>query len=92
MPAEIENILLTHKDVVNAAVFGVKDEERGEVPMAFITRANGATVTPQELIDYVDSRVNYYKKLRGGIRVLDAFPLTSLKKINRGVLKKMLST
>ncbi|CAG2179365.1 unnamed protein product, partial [Oppiella nova] len=90
MPAEIENILLTHNDVVNAAVFGVKDEERGEVPMAFVTLVNGVTVEPQELIDYVDSRVNYYKKLRGGIRVLDAFPLTSLKKINRGVLKKML--
>ncbi|CAG2106600.1 unnamed protein product [Medioppia subpectinata] len=89
-PAEIENVLLTHRDVINAAVFGVRDEDRGEVPMAFVTLAQGSTVSAQEIVDYVDSRVNYYKKLRGGVRILDSMPMTSLKKINRAELKKLI--
>ncbi|CAG2109652.1 unnamed protein product [Medioppia subpectinata] len=89
-PAEIENVLLTHRDVINAAVFGVRDEDRGEVPMAFVTLAQGSTVSAQEIVDYVDSRVNYYKKLRGGVRILNSMPMTSLKKINRAELKKLI--
>ncbi|XP_054166584.1 luciferin 4-monooxygenase-like [Oppia nitens] len=88
-PAELESILLSHRDVMNTAVIGVKDEERIEVPMAFVTVVNGSQVTPKELIDYVDSRVNYYKKLRGGLKILEAFPMTSLKKINKSELRRL---
>ena len=90
IPTEIENILLTHNCVENAAVIGINDEERGEVPMAFITVVEDSDVNIKEIIDYVNSRVDdKSKQIRGGIRVLDTLPMTPLMKINKMKLKKM---
>ena len=90
-PSELEEILMTHSDVENAAVIGVKHVIHNEVPFAFVTLIKGSTVSEQTLIDYVDSRVNYYKKLRGGLKILDAFPMTALRKINKAELRKMMT-
>ncbi|CAG2166914.1 unnamed protein product, partial [Oppiella nova] len=65
-PVELENILVTHESVVNAAVIGVDDSEDGEVPMGFVTVRDGCAVGEQELIDYVNERVNRIKQMRGG--------------------------
>ncbi|CAG2171973.1 unnamed protein product, partial [Oppiella nova] len=63
-PVELENILVTHESVVNAAVIGVDDSEDGEVPMGFVTVRDGCAVGEQELIDYVNKRVNNIKQIR----------------------------
>ncbi|CAG2106863.1 unnamed protein product [Medioppia subpectinata] len=89
-PAELEHILLQNKKIENAAVIGIKDEERDEIPMAFVTLVKGSQLTEKQIQDWVDSRVNYYKKLRGGVRIIDQFPLTPLKKINKTELKRMI--
>ena len=88
-PAELEHILLQNKKIENAAVIGIKDEERDEVPMAFVTLVKGAQLSEKQIQEWVDSRVNYYKKMRGGVKIIDTFPLTPLKKINKTELKKM---
>ena len=89
MPAELEGILMTHPDVQNAAVIGAKHEEYKEVPRAFVTLTKGSTVSEQTLIDYVNSKVSDLKRLRGGLTILDSFPMTPFKKINKPELKKM---
>ena len=48
-PAEVENILLAHAGVAQAAVVGVPDEERGELIVAFVVAAKAA-VTASELL------------------------------------------
>ena len=85
----MEHILLQNKKIENAAVIGIKDEERDEVPMAFVTLVKGAQLSEKQIQEWVDSRVNYYKKMRGGVKIIDTFPLTPLKKINKTELKKM---
>ena len=90
-PAELEHILLQNKKIENAAVIGIKDEERDEIPMAFVTLVKGSTLTEKQIQDWCDSRVNYFKKLRGGVRIIDKFPLTPLKKINKMELKRMIT-
>ena len=40
-PAEIENALLRHPDIQQAAVIGIPDERLGEVGMAFVVAAAG---------------------------------------------------
>ncbi len=50
-PREIEEILLTHPAVAEAAVVGKKDPGRGEQVVAFIIAKEGQTVTPEALRD-----------------------------------------
>jgi len=87
---ELENILVTHESVVNAAVIGVDDSEDGEVPMGFVTVRDGCAVGEQELIDYVNKRVNNIKQIRGGVRILKTMPMTSSGKISKVALRQMI--
>ena len=54
---ELENILMGHPDVAEAAVIGVPDEKWGERPLATVVLREGATVTAAELRDYLGSTV-----------------------------------
>lgn len=55
-PAEIEAILLTHPDIIDAAVIGVPDENAGELPFAFVVRKPNANLTEKHVIDFVASK------------------------------------
>jgi acyl-coenzyme A synthetase/AMP-(fatty) acid ligase len=72
---------------MDAAVVGLPDPSAGELPLAFVVRKPGATVTESELQQFVDEKVAPYKKLRGGVRFLSAIPKTPSGKILRRDLK-----
>nr|KAG5702383.1 hypothetical protein BaRGS_002165 [Batillaria attramentaria] len=90
-PAELEALLLTHPAVGDAAVIGVPDDEAGELPMAFVVPKAGATFREDDVMNFVKSKVAPHKRLRGGLKVLDAIPKTASGKILRRVLKQTLS-
>jgi long-chain acyl-CoA synthetase len=52
VPREIEDVLLKHPAVADAAVVGKKDAMRGEVVVAFVILKEGQTATPEELRDF----------------------------------------
>jgi fatty-acyl-CoA synthase len=54
---ELENVLMGHPQVLEAAVIGVADERWGERPLAAVVLASGATVTAAELREYLAGRV-----------------------------------
>ena len=54
---ELENILMAHPAVAEAAVFGVTDDTWGERPLAAVVRAEGSTVTVHELRAFLAGRV-----------------------------------
>ena len=54
---ELENILMAHPDVSEAAVIGVPDEKWGERPLAAVVVQPGATITPEELRAFLAERV-----------------------------------
>jgi fatty-acyl-CoA synthase len=54
---ELENALMAHPDVIEAAVLGVADEKWGERPLATVVRREGATVTPAELRAFLAERI-----------------------------------
>jgi long-chain acyl-CoA synthetase len=51
-PREIEDILLQHPAVSEAAVVGKKDPQRGEVVVAFVIPKEGQTLQPEDLRDF----------------------------------------
>nr|WP_202538764.1 long-chain fatty acid--CoA ligase [Streptomyces sp. SID8379] len=85
-PREIEEVLYTHPAVAEAAVIGVPHDLHGEEVRAVLALKPGATATPEDLHDYVKTRVAPYKYPRT-IRLVDALPKGPTGKI----LKRELS-
>ena len=87
-PASLEDLLRKHDGVLDAAVIGVPDEEAGELPRAYVVLKND-DVTAQELVDFVNTRVNPLSQLRGGVRIVDAIPKSATGKTLRRKLREM---
>ncbi|MCW2982719.1 MAG: acyl-CoA synthetase [Conexibacter sp.] len=83
---EVEQALLTHPAVEEAAVIGMPDEHWGEVPVAFITVTAGAQPTPDELRDHVRERLARFKAPRH-VHVVPELPKTATGKIQKFELR-----
>ncbi len=82
-PAELEDVLLSHPGVADAAVIPSADEEHGEVPKAFVVLRS--PVPLEDILHWVAERVAPYKKVRR-IEAIDAIPKSPSGKILRRVL------
>jgi long-chain acyl-CoA synthetase len=88
-PREIEEVLYKVPNVREAAVLAKADEKRGEVPIAFVSAKDGATLEPGEILRFCRDQLADYKIPRE-VRVLDALPRTATGKIAKLELKKLL--
>ena len=86
-PAELEDLLMSHPDVLDVGVIGIPDERNGEIPFAFIVKKN-ASLTEDEINNFVNERVVEYKQLAGGIRFVESIPKTASGKILRRNLRE----
>ena len=86
-PREVEEVLLTHPSVAEAAVIGVPDPEWGESVRAFVVAAD---VTPGELISHCRDRLASFKKPREVILVPD-LPKNAAGKILKRELRRLTS-
>jgi len=77
--------LVGHPAVADAAVVPSPDEERGEVPKAFVVLRADASATPDELMVYVAERVAPYKRVRR-VEFIEEIPKSLSGKILRRVL------
>ncbi|ETI28852.1 hypothetical protein G647_01304 [Cladophialophora carrionii CBS 160.54] len=92
-PAELEGYLASHPLVDDVAVVGVDSQALGtEVPRAYIVRKGGlSAVKPTdaaEIMAWMNAKVANHKKLRGGVKFVDAVPKSVSGKILRRVLKE----
>lgn len=87
-PREIEEFLYTHSAVRDVQVVGVPDEKYGEEVCACVILKDGATVTGDELIEYVKSGLSRFKAPRY-VLLMDAFPMTASGKIQKFKLREM---
>ncbi len=88
-PSEIENCLVKHRAVANAAVVPKPDAERGAVVKAFIVLAPGFAGTPAlvaELQRHVRGKLAPYEYPKE-IEFIDALPMTTTGKVQRRVLR-----
>jgi fatty-acyl-CoA synthase len=83
---EVEQAVMSHPAVLEAAVIAVPDEKWGEVPKAFVTLKPQQSLEEGELIEYVRGRIAHYKAPR---RVeFGELPKTSTGKIQKYVLRE----
>jgi acetyl-CoA synthetase len=88
-PGEIENCLGSHPSVAMAAVVGVPDERRGQVPKAFVVLKPGREPTDElrdELRTHVRTRLAPHEMPRD-IEFVDDLPRTTTGKIMRRALR-----
>jgi long-chain acyl-CoA synthetase len=85
-PREVEEVLFQHPGVADAAVVGVPDPDLGEVVRAFVVKKPGATVTSEELIQFVRERVAHYKAPRV-VEFRTALPRSGVQKVLRRELR-----
>ena len=64
-PREVEDILLSHPDVLDAAVFGIPDPEFGEAVQAAVELCSGADLDAAELIEFSRAHLAHLKCPRG---------------------------
>jgi len=86
-PREVEEILYTHPDVVEAAVVGFPHPDLGEEVAAVVVLRQGTRTTAEQLRQFVKERVAPYKYPRR-IRLVKELPKSQTGK----VLKKILRT
>lgn len=79
-PAVIENALLSHPAVSAAQAVGRPDVHAGEVPVAFVTLAPGATTAAEELKAWAGDHVPEQAAAPRSVTVLDALPVTLVGK------------
>ena len=85
-PREIEDVLITHPAVSDAAVIGVPDPQWGEQPVAFI-RSDGPMPSEVDLISFMKERIASHKVPRQWIQI-DEFPLNATGKIQKFLLRE----
>lgn len=87
-PAIIEDTLLAHPEVTAATAVGRPDVHAGEVPVAYVTLAPGATVTGEDLRDWVSDRVPDRAAAPKTVTILDELPVTAVGKLYKLALRK----
>ena len=87
-PAELENVLAGHPDVVEAAVFGIPDPRWGETPCAVCCVRPGASVSGEELAELCAAKLGRYMRPGKVILRSDALPKTPVGKIKRKELRE----
>merc|ERR1712051_33639 len=82
-PLEIEQIICSHPDVIEAAVFGRPEPTVQELVTAVVIKAPNSNISEQDIIGLVESQVDNSRRLRGGVIYAEALPKNSVGKIQR---------
>lgn len=86
----VENILMKHPAVVEAAVIGVPDEQWGETPKAFITRSPSSNVKGAEILRWAKESSDMGRfMVPREVELIDELPKTSTGKIQKKVLREI---
>jgi len=86
-PAEIENILLRHPHIRQAAVIGIPDERLGEVGMAFIVLYPGFSGSEAGIIEWSRAHMANFKVPRV-VEFVDDLPLNATGKVVKDALRQ----
>lgn len=85
-PAEVENALIAHSDIVDVVVLGLKDAEWGRRVHAVVQLAVGAdALTDVDVVGYAKSRLARYKVPKT-VEFVDEIPRSAATKVSRSAM------
>jgi len=87
---DLENALMAHDDVLEAAVVGIPDEKWQERPLASVVLREGATVTPGELREFLAQSFARWQ-LPDAFAFIEQVPRTSVGKFDKKVIRRWYS-
>jgi len=85
---EVENLILAHPAVYNAAVVAMPDPVLGERTCACVILRSGATLSLGELVGFLEEQRIARFKLPERLEVMERFPATAVGKISKAELRK----
>ena len=86
-PREVEEVLLEHPLIRDAAVVGAPHPRLGEVPRAFVVPAPGATLTVEMVVEHCSANLAGHKVPRQ-VQFVDELPRTGVGKLLRRELRR----
>jgi acyl-CoA synthetase (AMP-forming)/AMP-acid ligase II len=86
-PEEVEQVLMSHPGVDDAAIIGIPDVEWGERVRAVVVRRGGGTVEEEELIEHCHQHLASFKRPESVVFV-DELPRNPLGKVLKRVLRE----
>ncbi|MGH7834917.1 MAG: class I adenylate-forming enzyme family protein [Candidatus Binatia bacterium] len=90
-PLEIESVLYSHPDVLEAAVIGFADPEWGEAVKAVVVLKEKASTEGSDLISYCKARLAGYKVPKS-VQIVESLPHTETGKVHKEKLKLSLTS
>lgn len=89
-PQEIENIILSHPNVIRVGVVGKQNEDAGEIPVAFVQLRTAQEGIEKELKSLCLKHLASYKVPKDFFASTDDLPMTATGKVDKKVLRKKL--
>ena len=88
-PLEIESVIYSHPDILEAAVIGVPDPQWGEALKAVIVLKPGGKLDSVELLSFCKERLSAYKVPKS-VDFVESLPHTEVGKVNKVQVREMI--